>query len=248
MITLRNISKEFGSEQVLHDVHLTLNKGDTLAVLGASGSGKTTLLKIIAGIHREHSGSIHVGDTRIDPLPPQKRGVVYLYQEALLFPHLTVRENVGFGLSVQNAPANTQREAVDAMIRDMGLAAHADKYPAQLSGGQRQRVAFGRAAIIHPDVLLLDEPFASLDFDTRNEMQQLFTRISDAHTMTTLFVTHDAREALRVGDRFAQMRDGMLHTYDSRRAFIEDAASGVQSELDFWTKIQQEIAADSSPQ
>ncbi len=244
MIELRDLRMQFGSETVLDGVNLRIADGETLAVLGASGSGKTTLLKVLAGLHEGYAGSIYVDEEPIDHLPPQKRGVVYLYQEALLFPHLTVQQNVAFGLGLRNEASAAAEEAVAHMLADLQLTDHADKYPAQLSGGQRQRVAFGRAAIIHPAILLLDEPFASLDFDTRNEMQQLFKRIVSAQDITTLFVTHDAKEALRVGDRFAHMAGGRLTVYPNRQAFIDDEASGVQSELSFW----QSITDEASPQ
>lgn len=243
MIELHDLRMQFGTETVLDGVDLRLADGETLAVLGASGCGKTTLLKVLAGLHEGYGGSIHVDGEPIDHLPPQQRGVVYLYQEALLFPHLTVQQNVAFGLELRNATAATADATVAQMLADLQLTDHADKYPAQLSGGQRQRVAFGRAAIIHPAILLLDEPFASLDFDTRNEMQQLFKRIVSAQDITTLFVTHDAKEALRVGDRFAHMADGTLTVYPDRQAFIRDDVSGVQSELAFW----QSITAEAPP-
>ena len=243
MIELQDIRMQFGTETVLDGVNVRIADGETLAVLGASGSGKTTLLKVLAGLHEGYAGSIHVDGSPIDHLPPQKRGVVYLYQEALLFPHLTVRQNVAFGLDLHNGSSAESDAAVARMLSDLQLTEHADKYPAQLSGGQRQRVAFGRAAIIHPAILLLDEPFASLDFATRNKMQKLFTRIVSRQDITTLFVTHDAKEALRVGDRFAHMEDGTLAVYPSRQAFIRDDASGVQSELAFWQSIDEERAA-----
>jgi len=216
-------------------------KDDRLLIIGKSGSGKTTLLKVLAGLHEGYTGSIHVDGKPIDHLPPQKRGVVYLYQEALLFPHLTVQQNVAFGLELRNETSTAADAAVAQMLADLQLTDHGDKYPAQLSGGQQQRVAFGRAAIIHPAILLLDEPFASLDFDTRHEMQQLFKRIVSAQDITTLFVTHDAKEALRVGDRFAHMAGGRLTVYPDRQAFIRDDASGVQSELAFWQSITVEV-------
>jgi len=240
MIELRNLRMQFGAETVLDGVDLRLADGETLAVLGASGSGKTTLLKVLAGLYEGYTGSIQVDGEAIDHLPPQQRGVVYLYQEALLFPHLTVRQNVAFGLELDGMPSAQADAAVAQMLADLQLTDHADKYPAQLSGGQRQRVAFGRAAIIHPAILLLDEPFASLDFDTRHEMQQLFKRIVSAQDITTLFVTHDAKEALRVGDRFAHMAEGTLTVYPTRQAFIRDDASGVQSERAFWQSITDE--------
>lgn len=240
MIELQDIRMQFGAETVLDGVNVRIADGETLAVLGASGSGKTTLLKVLAGLHEDYAGSIHVDGEPIDHLPPQERGVVYLYQEALLFPHLTVRQNVAFGLDLQNGSSAEAEAAVARMLDDLQMAEHADKYPAQLSGGQRQRVAFGRAAIIHPAILLLDEPFASLDFETRNEMQRLFRRIASTHDITTLFVTHDAKEALRVGDRFAHMEGGTLAVYPNRQAFIRDENSSVQSELAFWQSIDEE--------
>ncbi len=237
MVTLNNIRKAFEGQPVLKGVNLRVEDGETLAVLGRSGSGKTTLLKVMAGIHRAYEGSMRVDGEAIDHLPPQKRGIVYLYQDALLFPHLTARENIAFGLNVRNATAIDREEKVTQVLRSLRLSEHGQKYPAELSGGQRQRVAFGRALIIQPAILLLDEPFASLDFGTRREMQRLFKRVAHQHAMTTLFVTHDAREALSVGSRFAHMEDGRLHVFPDRQAFINDEASGIRDEINFWNEI-----------
>lgn len=237
MIDLRDISKSFGNEEVLRDVSFSLSDNETFSVLGKSGSGKTTLLKIIAGLIDDYSGTIHLNGEPVDHLKPRERGMVYLYQEPLLFPHLTVSENIGFGLKIQGYNDNVIREKTGEMIERLHIKGQEKKYPHQLSGGQKQRVAFGRAFIIHPRVLLLDEPFGSLDPETRTEMQQLFVEISKSELITTLFVTHDLKEALITGTRFGMMQHGSLNLYDDRKEFIGDVGTGVQNELTFWKNL-----------
>ncbi|MFU8859450.1 MAG: ABC transporter ATP-binding protein [Cyclonatronaceae bacterium] len=237
VIEVKNISKSFGSESVLTDVSFSLEENHTLSVLGKSGSGKTTLLKIIAGLVENYSGTILVNGSPIDHLKPKERGVVYLYQEPLLFPHLTVEENIAFGLSIRNESADIIQKKTSGMVEQLQLGGQEGKYPHQLSGGQKQRVAFGRAFIIHPTILLLDEPFASLDPGIRSEMQQLFRSIATEQKITTLFVTHDLKEALITGDRFGMMQNGELNLFSDREAFINDAGTGVQDELKFWTEL-----------
>lgn len=238
MLKLKNLSIQFDGVPVLQGVEMNLNPGETLAVIGKSGSGKTTLLKILAGLQEGHSGSVLLNDEPIDDLPPQKRGIVYLYQEPLLFPHLTVRQNIGFGLKIRKAAAATIKQQTEEMIRELQLKGHEEKYPGQLSGGQKQRVAFGRALIIEPKVMLLDEPFGSLDPDTRADMQQFFQRMRDHYKITALFVTHDVKEALIVGDRFARMDTGRLKDYRSRELFINDEKNGIEKELEFWKNLK----------
>jgi len=237
MIRITNISKSFDSEPVLSNISFNLEEGKTLSVLGKSGCGKTTLLKIIAGIHENYSGSIEIDGSSIDHLKPKDRGAVYLYQEPLLFPHLNVEQNIAFGLQIRKENPELIKEKTTGMIRQLHLEGQEHKMPGQLSGGQKQRVAFGRAFIIHPRVLLLDEPFGSLDTDTRKNMQELFVEISNAEKITTVFVTHDVKEALLTGNRFALMQDGDLKVFKSRKEFIEDARSGVKNELQFWNNL-----------
>ncbi|MCB0635201.1 MAG: ATP-binding cassette domain-containing protein, partial [Lewinella sp.] len=146
--------------------------------------------------------------------------------------------NLAFGLRLRHAPEDQIRERVDQLLKDLELTEHARKAPAQLSGGQRQRVAFGRALIINPRVLLLDEPFGALDTLTRAGMQQLFKRMAREYAITALFVTHDLKEALLMGDRIAVMDRGRLHTYVSKQAFIEDPATGVGEEIAFWDGLR----------
>lgn len=238
MIEARKISKAFGRERVLEDVSFCLEPRQTLSILGRSGSGKTTLLKIFAGLTGGYQGEIRLNGRAIDGVPARDRGIVYLNQEPLLFPHLDVTGNIGFGLRIRGESKARIKEKTADMIRRLQLEGQEDKYPEQLSGGQKQRVAFGRAFIIHPAMLLLDEPFGSLDPETRGEMQQLFVEIARSEGITTLFVTHDLKEALRTGDQFGMMEAGRLRVFDSREAFMQDAGSGVREELQFWNSLQ----------
>lgn len=238
MIEINQLSKSYGSENVLNDLELSHERHQTLSILGESGSGKSTLLKVIAGLDEPDDGDIRIYGKSIMNLPPKKRGTVYLYQEPLLFPHLTVQENIGFGLRFKKMDSIKIKKKSQLLIEKLKLSGHERKYPHELSGGQKQRVAFGRAVIIHPNVLLLDEPFASLDPGTRREMQHLFREIIDTEKITSLFVTHDIREALTTGDRFGMMIDGKLKIYETRDAFIKDSETGVMNEIEFWKNLK----------
>lgn len=241
MLSIQHIHKAFQSHTVLDHVSVELPEGQVLAVLGRSGCGKTTLLKTIAGLLAPDAGSIKWAGESINEVPPREREMVYLFQEPLLFPHLSVFENIAYGLRVRKTPEAEVQNKVQSMLRELELQEHAQKKPGQLSGGQRQRVAFGRAIIFLPRVLLLDEPFASLDAQTRSAMQKLFLRLARKYGITALFVTHDVKEALLIGDRFAYMAAGQLTLYRSREAFMDDPATGVQEELAFWNNIEHNI-------
>ncbi|MFY9825238.1 MAG: ABC transporter ATP-binding protein [Thermoanaerobaculia bacterium] len=236
-LELRGISKSFGSEPVLADVSLAVGHRETVSVLGRSGSGKTTLLKIIAGLETAGRGEILLDGRRIDAVPPQARGIVYLYQEPLLFPHLDVWENVAFGLRLRGVVGEEVTRRVGEMIASLELEDHARKRPHQLSGGQRQRVSFGRALIVQPALLLLDEPFGNLDAETRTGMQALFKRVAAAYRITSLFVTHDLKEAILMGDRFAHLKAGCLRLFGDREAFAADPEIGVMNEVRFWESL-----------
>jgi len=242
LLTVRELSKQFGGQSVLRDISLALNQGDVLAVLGRSGCGKTTLLKILAGLEAPDAGALALHGQDLRPVPPNARQMVYLYQEPLLFPHLTVFENVAFGLRIRHVAKAEIDQQVRELLDELDLGAHAKKAPNQLSGGQRQRVSFGRALIIRPRLLLLDEPFGNLDAQTRADMQQLFLRVSRQHQITSLFVTHDSREALTVGSRFAYLDRGELISYASVVEFIDDPRTSIRAELAFWDTIQQTAA------
>ena len=233
----RGISKSFGSEPVLADVSFTVDHHETVSVLGRSGSGKTTLLRIVAGLETADRGELRLDGRRIDAVPPQERGVVYLYQEPLLFPHLDVWENVAFGLRLRGVGGGGLARRVEEMIASLELGDHARKRPHQLSGGQRQRVSFGRALIIQPALLLLDEPFGNLDAETRTGMQALFKRVAANYRITSLFVTHDLKEAILMGDRFAHLKAGRLRLFESREELAADPEIGVMDEVRFWESL-----------
>ncbi|MES2709387.1 MAG: ABC transporter ATP-binding protein [Verrucomicrobiota bacterium] len=241
-LRIEHVTRSYGDEAVLRDVSLTLEAHHTLSVLGRSGCGKTTLLKGVAGLVPLDRGEIFLGDRRLGGLPPQERNVIYLYQEPLLFPHLDVFENIVFGLRLRKLDEREIRHRAEEMIASLDLAAHARKRPEQLSGGQRQRAAFGRALIVRPALLLLDEPFSNLDPDIRGGMQRLFMKVARRMAITSIFVTHDLKESLVVGDRFALLENGHLHLYGSREEFIADARTGVDREIDFWNSIRKEAA------
>ncbi|SMB99513.1 ABC transporter related [Hymenobacter roseosalivarius DSM 11622] len=238
LLTVAYLSKRFGDQPVLRDITCGLAAGQVLAVLGRSGGGKTTLLKILAGLETPDTGTVLLDGQDLLPVPPNERQMVYLYQEPLLFPHLTVFENVAFGLRIRQVGKNEIVQRVSKMLEELDLGAHAQKAPHQLSGGQRQRVSFGRALIIRPRLLLLDEPFGNLDAQTRADMQQLFLRVTRQHQITSLFVTHDSREALTVGTHFAYLDRGLLTSFPSVREFIQDPRTSIAAELTFWESIQ----------
>ena len=237
MLEAIDIEKAYGTEQVLSGLNFKLAEHEMLSILGRSGSGKTTLLKILAGLEYPDGGQVLLQGKDMSPVPPHRRDIVYLYQEPLLFPHLDVFENVAFGLRLRKRPAAEVKKRVQEMLDNLELPEQARKMPGQLSGGQKQRVAFGRALIINPKVLLLDEPFGALDTETRNSMQELLKRIARDFAITALFVTHGLKEALVMGDRIGLMEKGQLKVFDTKKAFIEDTDTGVQAELDFWRRI-----------
>lgn len=236
-LRVHRLAKSHDGVPVFADISFTLEPGRTLALLGRSGGGKTTLLKCIAGLLAPDAGTIHLGGLDLAPLPPERRGAVYLYQEPLLLPHLDIYENLALGLRLRRSPAAILRTRLDPLIDALGLGKHLRKYPAQLSGGQRQRVAFGRALAVEPALLLLDEPLGSLDPETRADMQTLFRRVAREAAATAIFVTHDTKEALVVGDRFGLLHDGVLQLYPDRAAFAADPTSGVAAEQRFWSTL-----------
>jgi len=237
-LTAQNISKSFGSEQVLDDLSIELHEHETLSILGRSGCGKTTMLKVLAGLEKADQGTVFIEDIDVQKLPPQNRDVVYLYQEALLFPHLSVFENIAFGLRLRSVPKDDISQQVSKMIQKLELSGMSDTMPHQLSGGEKQRVSFGRALITNPKVLLLDEPFGNLDADIRSNMQLFFQQIAQEFQITSVFVTHNVKEAILMGDRIGSLADGNLSIYPSIEAFINSGDNGVQEEIEFWQKIK----------
>ena len=238
ILQVKNISKKFGTEIILSNVNLTLEKGKTLSLLGTSGSGKTTLLKIIAGLEHQDDGTLFLNEMEISQAKPQERQCVYLYQESLLFPHLNVFENIAFGLRIRKEKEEIIQQKVDAILEMIDLKNHSNKMTNQLSGGQKQRVSFARAIVIEPTVLLLDEPFGALDSATRKQMQMLFKDLVTKMNVSSIFVTHDLKEAIIMGDSIGKIEKGRLIQYQDKTAFFNDENSGVQNEIDFWKQLK----------
>jgi ABC-type sugar transport system ATPase subunit len=236
-LEVNHIVKSFGKEHVVKDLSFGLNARNTLSILGKSGCGKTTMLKTIGGLIQPDAGSISLNGENITNKTPGKRNIVYLYQEDLLFPHLNAFENVAFGLRLRKIPEKEVREKVQTMLHSLELEEQARKMPNELSGGQRQRVSFGRAIITNPSLLLLDEPFGSLDTGTRERMQLLFKNLTQNYNITSLFVTHDLKEAVLMGDQIGYMQEGVLKVYPNKTDFINDPETGVQNEIQFWRSL-----------
>jgi putative spermidine/putrescine transport system ATP-binding protein len=207
-LALVGVTRRFGDTTALKGLDLTISGGEFLALLGPSGCGKTTALNCLAGLLPLSEGSILLDGRRIDTLAPERRGFGMVFQSYALFPHLTVRRNVAFGLAMRRTPKREIGERVDGALDLVGLRSHADKYPAQLSGGQQQRVAIARAIVIEPSLLLMDEPLSNLDAKLRLEMRTEIRRLHQSLDLTTVYVTHDQEEALSLADRVVLLRDG----------------------------------------
>src|SRR6188768_3216278 len=210
-IALRNITKVFAGDVVaIDDVSLDIGDGEFIALVGPSGCGKSTLLRAIAGLEEVTAGAISIGGTDVTDLAPRHRDIAMVFQSYALYPHMTVRENLGYGLKVRRAPKQESRERVAEVARLLGLEQLLDRKPAQLSGGQRQRVAMGRAIVRNPKAFLMDEPLSNLDAKLRVQMRAEVARIQHRLNTTTVYVTHDQTEAMTLGDRVAIMLHGDL--------------------------------------
>ncbi len=218
-VTLDNLTKHYGDLLAVNRLSLTVASGELVALLGPSGCGKTTTMRMIAGLLDPSSGDIRFDDRSVLAVAPERRGAVMVFQKHLLFPNMTVAENVGFGLKMRGVPRQTIEQRVADLLSLVQLPDFGPRKPSELSGGQQQRIALARALIIEPEVLLLDEPLANLDANLRLEMRQLIRTIQQKTGITTLFVTHDQEEAVMLADRVALMMDGLLLQYDKPSAF-----------------------------
>ncbi|MBV8257691.1 MAG: TOBE-like domain-containing protein [Actinobacteria bacterium] len=224
-IEIRHVTKRFGEAVAVDDVSLEVETGSLTALLGPSGSGKSTLLRIVAGLETPDAGEVILSGEDATTLSPQKRNVGFVFQHYAAFKHMTVRNNIAFGLTIRKRPKNEIRERVEELLALVQLQGFADRYPAQLSGGQRQRMALARALAAEPKVLLLDEPFGALDARVRAELRDWLRRLHEEVHVTTVFVTHDQEEAMEVADRVAVLNRGRLEQIGSPLDLYDEPAS-----------------------
>ena len=220
-ITLKGLTKRFGSTTAVDGVSLTIESGELFFLLGPSGCGKTTLLRMIAGFIEPTSGSVRFADRDVTLLPPNRRNTGMVFQSYALWPHMTVEENVAYGLNVRKVPATERNDRVMAALKSVHMDEYARRKPNQLSGGQQQRIALARALVIQPTVLLLDEPLSNLDAKLRLEMRWEIRRICSETKITTVYVTHDQKEALSMADNMAVLRAGKIAQIGPPRLLYE---------------------------
>jgi spermidine/putrescine ABC transporter ATP-binding subunit len=210
LLSIRNVAKSFGKNVVLRDISLDVAEGEFLTILGESGSGKTTLLRIIAGFETATAGEVWMGEERLDRQPPYRRRVNTVFQSYALFPHLTVEQNVAYGLRVARRPEAEIASRVSESLSKVKMSAHAKSKPSKISGGQQQRIALARALVNRPRLLLLDEPLSALDANLRRQMQVELKSLQREVGISFIFVTHDQEEAMVMSDRIALLRSGEL--------------------------------------
>ncbi len=243
MISVTDAHKSYGSFKALDDVSLDIPAGSLTALLGPSGSGKSTLLRAIAGLEDLDAGTVLIEGRDVTNVPPQKRGIGFVFQHYAAFKHLTVRDNVAFGLTIRKRPKPEIRRKVDELLEVVGLAGFQHRYPAQLSGGQRQRMALARALAVDPQVLLLDEPFGALDAKVREDLRRWLRRLHDEVHVTTVLVTHDQDEALDVADRIAVLNSGRIEQVGSPDELYDRPANPfVMSFLGSVSRLNGEVA------
>ncbi|HEY4276876.1 MAG TPA: TOBE-like domain-containing protein [Conexibacter sp.] len=221
MIAVEGVSKQFGDYTALNNVSIEVPDGSLTALLGPSGSGKSTLLRIIGGLESPDSGRVLIEGRDATNIAPQRREIGFVFQHYAAFKHMTVRDNVAFGLTVRRQPKAAVNERVDELLRIVGLAGYQKRYPSQLSGGQRQRMALARALAVQPRVLLLDEPFGALDAKVRAELREWLRRLHDEVHVTTLLVTHDQEEAMSIADKIAVMDNSRIEQFGSPRELYD---------------------------
>jgi sulfate transport system ATP-binding protein len=224
-IAVSRVTKRFGDFVALDGVSLAVASGSLTALLGPSGSGKSTLLRVIAGLEQPDEGEVHILGEPATDLPPQKRGVGFVFQHYAAFKHLSVRENVAFGLRIRKRPKKEIAERVEELLALVQLRGLGDRYPSQLSGGQRQRMGLARALAAEPRILLLDEPFGALDARVRKELRVWLRRLHERVPVTTVLVTHDQEEAMEVADRVAVMNEGRIEQTGRPRDLYEHPAN-----------------------
>ncbi|MFZ1162744.1 sulfate/molybdate ABC transporter ATP-binding protein [Mycobacterium sp.] len=224
-IVVRGANKHYGDFAALDNVDFEVPTGSLTALLGPSGSGKSTLLRAIAGLDQPDTGTITINGRDVTRVPPQRRDIGFVFQHYAAFKHLTIRDNVAFGLKIRRRPKAEIAEKVDNLLEVVGLSGFQTRYPSQLSGGQRQRMALARALAVDPQVLLLDEPFGALDAKVRDDLRSWLRRLHDDVHVTTVLVTHDQAEALDVADRIAVLNNGRIEQVGSPSAVYDTPAN-----------------------
>ncbi len=225
MISVSDVSKRYGEFAALTDVSVSVEPGSLTALLGPSGSGKSTLLRIIAGLEEPDHGVVTLGGDDVTRVPPQRRGVGFVFQHYAAFKHMNVRDNVAFGLKIRKRPKAEVAAKVDELLEIVGLTGFQQRYPSQLSGGQRQRMALARALAVEPKVLLLDEPFGALDATVRKELRSWLRRLHDEVHVTTIFVTHDQEEAMDISDQIVVLNHGRIEQTGTPRKLYDEPAN-----------------------
>jgi sulfate transport system ATP-binding protein len=224
-IAVENVTRRFGDFLAVDDVSLEVPAGSLTALLGPSGSGKSTLLRMIAGLDMPDTGRVLIAGEDRTAQPARKRDVGFVFQHYAAFKHMTVRDNVGFAMTIRKFPKDRIRERVDELLELVHLEAYGERYPSQLSGGQRQRMALARALAVEPKVLLLDEPFGALDAKVRKELREWLRRLHDEVHVTTIFVTHDQEEAMEVARQIVVMNEGRVEQVGSPRELYDSPAN-----------------------
>ena len=246
-VRLDRVSRDFGSLNALRDVSLTIRRREFIALLGPSGCGKSTTLNCIAGLLPVTGGAIWLDKSRVDTLRPEERGFGMVFQNYALFPHLNVRQNVGFGLKMRGTPKAEMNRKVDEALSLVRLQGQENKLPGQLSGGQQQRVAIARAIVIEPPLVLMDEPLSNLDAKLRLEMRAEIRRIHNELGATTIYVTHDQDEALSLADRIVVLRDGVIRQVGTPKELYEAPSHlDVADFMGFRNKLQGKVVANDS--
>jgi putative spermidine/putrescine transport system ATP-binding protein len=248
-LTLDSISAHYGSTQVLENLSLAVAEGELVSLLGASGCGKTTTLRLVAGFLQPTLGTITLGGRDLTRLPPHRRDIGLVFQNYALFPHLTVADNVGFGLKQRGIGSDVKAKRVGAMLDRVGLAHLADRLPAALSGGQKQRVALARALVIEPPLLMFDEPLSNLDAKLRIDMRVEIRQLQRANGTTSVYVTHDQEEAFSISDRVAIMHQGRIMQLDTpERLYQRPANAFVARFVGFENLIPMKVIARDGAQ
>lgn len=214
-LSVKGLNVSYGKNHILKDINLEIESGEFVSILGKSGCGKTTLIKSIAGLLETDNGDINIFDKNVAGLPPEKRQTVIVFQDLRLFPHMNVEDNIAFAMKLKKMEKAVIKEKVDRLLAQVRLSGFGKRKVSRLSGGQMQRVALARALGAEPKLLLLDEPFASLDEDLRKEMGELVRRLHRENGITTVMITHDKEEAMELSDRLALMEEGRILAFDS---------------------------------